>query len=115
MTGADHDAAVRLLKTMEPGTDIALILYRESTFYTQPPISSDVTMMKPNGHVMNANSNNASGIDDVITPAPTSVLVTQTDGDVINEPEPELTSSVQVEEEEEEEPFIEVRFEFFDL
>ena len=64
---------------------------------------------KPNGHIMNANSNNASGIDDA---PPHSVLVTShSDNDVIKEPTMEVSLPVQVDaqvEEEEEIPFIEV-------
>ena len=96
MTVADHEAAVKLLKTMAPGAEIVLVLYREKTVYNQPPpVNSDVIIeqVKSNGHVMNANSNNAAGIDE-----PHPVLDgdwTQTDGEVKVTEEPVIDDVIE--------------------
>nr|CAB3265903.1 protein scribble homolog [Phallusia mammillata] len=59
MTTASHEEAVKLLKQISTDTDIALVLYREDFYYTQPesqtPEGAEEHIDEPN----NSNTNNA--------------------------------------------------------
>ena len=51
---------MRLLKNLNPDSDIVLVVYREDTYYTQPPMPTQDSPELRNGPVsVNTNANNS--------------------------------------------------------